>query len=298
MSAGKDIFGDRPSAGPPQPFFHSRWVPAPAHVRDLGPDVGLPAGFRAAGVACGIKPSGNRDLGLLVCDAEDPVSAARFTASGTPAAPVLVSQERCRLDSLRAILANSGCANAATGKRGLEDAAKTQGAAAIAAGVEESAVVLASTGGISQYLPVERDAEGHPRRQRRAAPRRRRRLPAGDPDDRRVREACLPGGRAVRWPRPPDRAVQGRGDDLAALRDDVLLRPDGRFAGARNRRSAARGHGQALVRPRLRRRPALDERHRRADVLRRFRGQGRARSPRTSCASARRSTRSCASSRS
>ena len=57
--------------GPPQPFFHSRWVPAPAHVRDLGPGAGLPAGFRAAGVACGIKPSGNADLGLLVCDTED-----------------------------------------------------------------------------------------------------------------------------------------------------------------------------------------------------------------------------------
>jgi glutamate N-acetyltransferase / amino-acid N-acetyltransferase len=155
VSAGKDVFGDRPAAGPPRPFFHSRWVSAPAHVRDLGPDVGLPAGFRAAGVACGIKPSGNRDLGLLVCDAETPVSAARFTASGTPAAPVLVSQERCRLDGLRAILANAGCANAATGKRGLEDAAKTQGAAAIAAGVDESAVALASTGGISQYLPVD-----------------------------------------------------------------------------------------------------------------------------------------------
>jgi len=160
VSSGKDIFGDRVAAGPPQPFFHSRWVPAPAHVSDLGPEVGLPAGFRAAGVACGIKPSGNRDLGLLVCDAETPVSAARFTASGTPAAPVLVSQERCRLDGLRAILANAGCANAATGRRGIDDAAKTQGAAAIAAGVDESAVALASTGAISHYLPVDAMLKG------------------------------------------------------------------------------------------------------------------------------------------
>jgi glutamate N-acetyltransferase / amino-acid N-acetyltransferase len=160
MSAGKDIFGDRTAAGPPQPFFHSRWVPSPAHVRDLGPGAGLPEGFRAAGVACGIKPSGNRDLGLLVCDAENPVSAARFTASGTPAAPVLVSQERCRLDSLRVILANAGCANAATGRRGIDDAAKTQGAAAMAVGVGESAVALASTGGISQYLPVDAMLKG------------------------------------------------------------------------------------------------------------------------------------------
>jgi glutamate N-acetyltransferase/amino-acid N-acetyltransferase len=155
VSAGDDVFGDRASDGPPQPFFHSRWVSAPEHVRDLGPAAGLPAGFRAAGVACGIKPSGNPDLGLLVCDSETPVSAARFTATGTPAAPVLLSRERCRLDSLRAILANSGCANAATGRRGLDDAAKTQGAAALAVGVRESAVALASTGGISWYLPVD-----------------------------------------------------------------------------------------------------------------------------------------------
>jgi len=148
------------AAGPPQPFFHSRWVPAPEHVRDLGPDAGLPGGFRAAGVVCGIKPSGNHDLGLLVCDAERPVSAARFTATGLPAAPVVVSQERCRLDALRAVLANSGCANAATGGRGLDDAAKTQGATAMALGCEPDEIALASTGGISHHLPVEKMLQG------------------------------------------------------------------------------------------------------------------------------------------
>jgi glutamate N-acetyltransferase / amino-acid N-acetyltransferase len=144
----------------PQPFFRSRWVPAPAHVRDLGAEAGLPAGFRGAGVTCGIKPSGNLDLGLLVCDADAPVSAARFTATGTPAAPVLVSRERCRLSSLRAVLANSGCANAATGSRGLDDAAKTQGAAAIAVGADPAEVALASTGGISHHLPVDAMMKG------------------------------------------------------------------------------------------------------------------------------------------
>jgi glutamate N-acetyltransferase / amino-acid N-acetyltransferase len=141
-------------------MFGSRWVPAPEHVSVLGPDSGLPSGFRAAGVACGIKPSGNTDLGLLVCDAERPVSAARFTASGTAAAPVLITRERCRLSSLRAVLANSGCANAATGGRGLDDAAKTQGAAAALLGVSEAEIALASTGGISQYLPVEAMLKG------------------------------------------------------------------------------------------------------------------------------------------
>jgi glutamate N-acetyltransferase/amino-acid N-acetyltransferase len=144
----------------PQPFFRSRWVPAPEHVRELALDSGLPGGFRAAGVVCGIKPSGNPDLGLLVCDAQTPVSAARFTASGTAAAPVLLSQERCRLSALRAVLANSGCANAATGGRGLDNAAKTQGAAAMALGVDPSEVALASTGGISQQLPVDAILKG------------------------------------------------------------------------------------------------------------------------------------------
>ncbi len=157
MSAGKDVLGDRSSDGPPRPFFGSRWVPAPGHVRELDPDAGLPAGFRASGVACGIKPSGRPDLGLIVCDPRPPAqsaSAARFTASGTPAAPVLLSRERCALGSLRAVLVNSGCANAATGKRGLDDAAKTQGAAAIALGVQPDEIALASTGGISHLLPV------------------------------------------------------------------------------------------------------------------------------------------------
>ncbi len=171
MSAGKDVWGDRAAAGPPQPFFHSRWVDAPECARELGPDAGLPAGFRAAGVACGIKPSGNPDLALLVCDSESPVSAARFADTATPAAPVLLSQERCTLSGLRAILANSGCANAATGRRGLEDAAKTQGAAAMAVGMTPEQVLLGSTGGISQYLPVEnmlrgiREAQGLLRRE-------------------------------------------------------------------------------------------------------------------------------------
>jgi len=143
-----------------QPFFRSRWVPRPDHVSELPAGSGLPRGFRAAGVACGIKPSGRPDLGLLLCDVPGTVSAARFTSSGTPAAPVLVTRERCRLHALRGVLANSGCANAATGRRGLDDAAKTQGAAAVALGVDAPEVALASTGGISDNLPVDAMLKG------------------------------------------------------------------------------------------------------------------------------------------
>ncbi|HEY7830044.1 MAG TPA: bifunctional glutamate N-acetyltransferase/amino-acid acetyltransferase ArgJ [Solirubrobacteraceae bacterium] len=154
------VRGDQSAAGPPQPFFHSRWSPKPEHIRDLGPAAGLPDGFRAAGVACGIKPSGNPDLGILICDSEHPTSAARFTDTGTPAAPVLVSQQHCRLDALRVVLANSGCANAATGRRGLDDAAKSQGAIAMAVGVQPDEVVLGSTGSISHYLPMDNVLRG------------------------------------------------------------------------------------------------------------------------------------------
>jgi glutamate N-acetyltransferase / amino-acid N-acetyltransferase len=170
VSAGRDVWGDRTAGGPPQPFFHSCWVEKPVQVRDLGPQAGLPRGFRAAGVACGIKPSGNPDLGLLVCDARSPVSAARFADTGAPAAPVMLSRERCSLASLRAILANSGCANAATGKRGMEDAAKAQGAAAMAVGVQPQEVLLGSTGGISDYLPVEKVLSGTLEAQRKLSP--------------------------------------------------------------------------------------------------------------------------------
>src|SRR5512132_3273329 len=111
-----------------------------------------PAGFRAAGVAAGIKPSGGVDVGLLVCDAPDTTSAARFTRSGVLAAPVLVTRERSRLDALRVVVANSGNANAATGGRGLDDAAKMQGAAAMAAGVAADQVAVASTGVIGLTL--------------------------------------------------------------------------------------------------------------------------------------------------
>jgi glutamate N-acetyltransferase/amino-acid N-acetyltransferase len=147
-----------PGTAAERPFFHSRWVERPGHVEELGLGAGLPQGFRAAGIACGMKPSGNHDLGLLVCDGapgSSVTSAARFTATGTPAAPVLVNQRWCRLGALRAVLANSGCANAATGQRGLDDAAKTQGAAAMALRLDPAEVALASTGAISQRLPVE-----------------------------------------------------------------------------------------------------------------------------------------------
>jgi glutamate N-acetyltransferase/amino-acid N-acetyltransferase len=130
--------------------LRSRWVELPSYVTARpGP---LPAGFRAAGVACGIKPSGDRDLGLLVCGETAGTSAARFTRSSVLAAPVLLTRERSNLGGLRTVVVNSGNANAATGGRGLDEAARMQGAAAMASGVDASAVAVASTGVIGVQL--------------------------------------------------------------------------------------------------------------------------------------------------
>jgi glutamate N-acetyltransferase/amino-acid N-acetyltransferase len=128
----------------------SRWLDVPEHVTANAGD--LPGGFRAAGVACGIKPSGGMDLGLLVCSEAGCVSAARFTRSGVLAAPVVLTRERARLDAIRVVVVNSGNANAATGRRGFEEAARMQGAAAMAGGVREDQVAVASTGVIGVLL--------------------------------------------------------------------------------------------------------------------------------------------------
>jgi glutamate N-acetyltransferase/amino-acid N-acetyltransferase len=138
-------------------FFGSRWVEMPDNVSASS---GLAQGFRAAGAAAGIKPSGAPDVGLLVCDGPEPVSAARFTRSGTLAAPVIVTKERSQLDGLRAVAVNSGNANAATGRPGLDEAARMQGGAAMAASTTEDRVAVCSTGVIGVPLPGDKVLRG------------------------------------------------------------------------------------------------------------------------------------------
>ncbi len=140
-------------------FFDSRWVPCPDHVREA-PGAGLPAGFRAGAAAAGLKASGGLDVALLVCDAPGAVSAARFTRSGVLAAPVLVTQERARLEALRAVAVNAGNANAATGVPGIEAAMDMQEAGADAAGIDYDRVAVASTGVIGVALDADVVAGG------------------------------------------------------------------------------------------------------------------------------------------
>jgi glutamate N-acetyltransferase/amino-acid N-acetyltransferase len=131
-------------------FFRSRFVERPAGVSMLETDE-LPGGFEAAGVACGIKRSGELDLGLLVCDRDDAVSWARFTRNALVAAPVTVSR-RAELRRLRAVVVNSGNANVSNGAAGLAVAEAMVAAAAEGVGVPAARVGVASTGVIGQDL--------------------------------------------------------------------------------------------------------------------------------------------------
>jgi glutamate N-acetyltransferase / amino-acid N-acetyltransferase len=146
-------------SGTASTFFRSQWVEAPPHAVEL--HGGLPRGFRAAGVAAGVKETGALDVGLLVSDAPGTTSAARFTRSGTQSAPVLLCLERCDLAHIRAVVVNSGNANAATGLPGLEDAANMQSSAAAAAGISAAnQVAVASTGVIGVPLPLDKVTRG------------------------------------------------------------------------------------------------------------------------------------------
>src|SRR3954453_2104234 len=138
-------------------FFSSRWVEQPEHVSE-GHSTGLPRGFRAAGVAAGLKHEG-LDVGVLFSEEEATASAARFTTSARLGAPVIVSQQAA-LDRLRAVVANSGGSNTGDGRRRIGPALATQAAAAEALGVAPEQVGLASTGVIAAELPRDKVVAG------------------------------------------------------------------------------------------------------------------------------------------
>jgi len=140
-------------------FFRSRWAAAPDGVEELDP-VELAPGFRAAGVACGLKDGGATDIGMVVSDAAQTSSALLLTRNAAAAAPVRVCRDDCDQASLRAAIVNSGNANAATGEQGYRDALAMRDAAAEAVGVEPATVAVASTGVIGVPLQLDRVLRG------------------------------------------------------------------------------------------------------------------------------------------
>ncbi len=127
-------------------------------------------GFRAAGIACGIKPSGRPDLALIVSDSPA-AAAAVFTTSRFPGAPVVVSRAHIRGARARGVIVNSGISNVANGARGLRDAREMTALVAREIGARPREFQVASTGVIGRLLPMERLREGIPRAVRALSPR-------------------------------------------------------------------------------------------------------------------------------
>jgi glutamate N-acetyltransferase/amino-acid N-acetyltransferase len=136
-------------------------------IRDVDGGVTAPAGFRAAGVACGIKrrnpASADAPLDLALITTDEPVpSAAVFTTNKAVAAPVVVSREHLSRSGglAAAVVVNAGCANACTGHAGLVVAREMAAAAATAAGCAPEHVLVASTGVIGVPLSIDKIRAG------------------------------------------------------------------------------------------------------------------------------------------
>jgi glutamate N-acetyltransferase/amino-acid N-acetyltransferase len=117
-------------------------------------------GFSAAGVACGVRYEGRRDLGLLFSNEGGSTASVALTKNLLRAAPLLVTGEAVESGGVRAVVVNSGIANAATGERGLESAREMQALVAAELGLEPGEVAVASTGVIGEHLPMHRIKAG------------------------------------------------------------------------------------------------------------------------------------------
>jgi len=120
-------------------------------------------GFRAAGISAGIKATGKPDIALVVSD-QPATAAAAFTQNKVQAAPILVCKEHLQKSGglVRAIVVNSGCANACTGEVGVADARAMADATAALVGCPADQVLVGSTGVIGVNLPMEKLKAGIP----------------------------------------------------------------------------------------------------------------------------------------
>ena len=112
-------------------------------------------GFKYAGIAAGIKKNGKKDLALICSDSEL-VAAGVFTTCAVKAAPVVLDRERLKDGKARAIIINSGNANACTGEEGYENALATAKALAEKLDIAEEEVLVSSTGVIGEQLPMDK----------------------------------------------------------------------------------------------------------------------------------------------
>ncbi|GLZ10927.1 arginine biosynthesis bifunctional protein ArgJ [Actinomadura sp. NBRC 104425] len=118
--------------------------------------VTAPRGFRAAGVVAGLKDGGTRDLALVVNDGPSRAAAGVFTRNRVKAAPVLWSQQVLKGGRVRAVVLNSGGANACTGAPGFQDTHATAEKAAELLADSAGEIAVCSTGLIGERLPMDR----------------------------------------------------------------------------------------------------------------------------------------------
>jgi len=130
-----------------------------SNFRTVEGGVASAKGFRAAGVPVGIKYSGRNDVALVVAD-EPCAFAGVFTTNKVAAAPVVYDRTVAKRGRAQAILANSGCANACTGRQGELDVIKSVKAVAAKLGIKGEDVLVASTGVIGRPLPMDRLSKG------------------------------------------------------------------------------------------------------------------------------------------
>ena len=121
----------------------------------------VPRGFKFSGISCGIKKKKKKDLALIYAT-QTCIACGMFTQNKFKAYPVLIDIERLKKGEAQVILVNSGCANALTGKEGREDALEISRELASLLKIEESHLLLASTGTIGERLPVEKVKKGLP----------------------------------------------------------------------------------------------------------------------------------------
>ena len=120
----------------------------------------LPQGFRAAGVYSGVKRNTSKlDLSLIVSD-QPTVAAGVYTQNVVCGAPVELNRQRTPSETIRAVVINSGVANACTGERGMRDALEMAQRTAAACGFAEQDVLVMSTGLIGEHLPMEKISAG------------------------------------------------------------------------------------------------------------------------------------------
>jgi len=118
-------------------------------------------GFKAAGIAAGIKKGQKKDLGLIF--SQVPANAAAvFTQNKIQAAPIILAKERITSGVCQAVIVNSGNANCCTGQAGLTDAETMARLAAYGLGIDEDMVLVSSTGVIGEPLPVDKIEAGIP----------------------------------------------------------------------------------------------------------------------------------------